>query len=171
MTIHDAKIICPCATLMNKGHLCNNIFCQHGNYFFCLFNNCYEKNIEFTVRNIFRSCIGKTNLKYVNKFITPSNALRNAIINAKTDITDEKLVTISNYVSEKEFENIEPNYNNKGYFLYVGRLSKEKGVHYLMQAIKELPNNIEFHIIDSLVSDDNPHHTKHHFSQECFFLS
>ena len=51
-----------------------------------------------------------------------------------------------NEFHEDEF-NIIPNYSNKGYFLYSGRIIQEKGIHYLLQAIKDLPHNIEIHIV------------------------
>lgn len=52
----------------------------------------------------------------------------------------------NNFVDDSKFD-IKPVFENKGYFLYVGRLSKEKGCHYLLEAMSKLDDKVELHIV------------------------
>ena len=56
----------------------------------------------------------------------------------KSGVHKNKVIAISNYVSDSLFETV-PTYNHTGYFLYAGRLSQEKGLSYLIEAVKKNP--------------------------------
>ena len=146
MTVHDVNLICPAYTLLYKEKICNNYECQHGNNIHCILNNCYGTGLESSIRNVLRNNICKNNLKNINHFISPSNALKQKIIDAKIGINNEKISVINNFIPKNEL-NIKPKYSNQGYFLFTGRLSREKGVHYLLKAVKDLPKDIELHIV------------------------
>lgn len=158
MTLHDCFLICPIMTLVKgSGELCEKALCKGFNKFYCTINNCSVSNIKranFTLALF--SFINKFTGydKHIVKFITPSDALRNLMIENNNDITPDKIITINNFLSDEEFGNIQPNYENKGYFLYIGRLSHEKGVQYLLEAIKDLPRDIEFHIVGKGPEED-----------------
>ena len=146
MTVHDSGIICPASTLMYKNkHFCNDLKCKQGQILNCLFNKCDNGKLEPSIRKTIRSYFILKNLKYINKFITPSYALKDLLIKADIGIKNENISVINNFLPDEKMT-ITPNYTNKNYFLYIGSLSKEKGVNYLLEAIKELPLNIEFHI-------------------------
>lgn len=146
LTIHDAGLICPAGTLMlgNK-EFCNKNLCNKNNVLPCILNNC-SANIEQSIRKSLRAVVERNFIKYIDKFITPSDALRNVVVKANIGINNEQIITINNFLEDSELNTI-PNYTNKKYFLYVGRLSKEKGLIYLLKSIKELPSNIDFHIV------------------------
>lgn len=148
MTLHDCFLVCPMMTLIRgNGTNCDLINCNGFNKFHCIKNNC-GKNIEQSTRLALMSFINKlTNYdKHINKFITPSQALRNLMIKNNKDIDENKIITINNFLSNEEINTI-PNYSNNGYFLYIGRLSKEKGVHYLLEAMSTLQKNIKLKIV------------------------
>ena len=84
-------------------------------------------------------------------FICPSQATYKLALEA--NIKKEKLVVVNNFISELYFK-FQPEYTNKGYFLFVGRLVKEKGVHYLLEAMNRLPN-IKLHIVGKGLEEDN----------------
>ena len=158
MTLHDCFLICPTMMLIKgNGNLCKNIPCKGFNKSFCIINNCALRGFKESIILSLMSFINKITRydKHITKFITPSEALQSLMVKYNDDITEDKIVTINNFLSNSEFGNIEPNYNNKGYFLYIGRLSKEKGVHYLLQAAKDLPRNIDFHIVGEGLEEEN----------------
>ena len=145
-SLHDANLCCPAFALLNK----NGCICQkevNSNFIPCLINRCVNNSLEASLRRSILFKLFHSKLKYVDKFITPSNALKELMIQTKIGINPENIVTINNFLSKHEFGNVKPNYNNKGYFLFVGRLSKEKGVHYLLEAMKDLPKDIKLHIV------------------------
>lgn len=148
MTVHDAGIICPAGTLMYKAkNICKNKECLGGKYIHCLQNKCCGNNLEINLRKTLRAYIFRNQYqKYIDQYITPSNALKLEIINANIGIDNSDISTINNFLSNEEFET-SPNYSNKGFFLYIGRLSKEKGLNYLLEALRDLPRAINLKIV------------------------
>ena len=156
MTMHDAYLVCPTTKLMkNDAEFCSKKLCKGYNKFNCLFNNCRKNHLKSFYSSLSAFINKLTGYdKQIAKFITPSDALRNLMIENNNDITPDKIITINNFLSNEEFGNTKPNYTNKGYFLYIGRLSHEKGVQYLLEAIKDLPRDIEFHIVGKGPEED-----------------
>ena len=146
LTIHNASC-CPAQTLMFRNkYLCKSQYCKKNNVLPCIINKCVNNNLEASIRRAFSSYIDVKNFKYIDKFITPSNALREITLKAEIGITEDKITTVNNFLPNKEL-NIIPNFSNNGYFLYIGRLSPEKGIHYLLEAMKDLPRDIPLHIV------------------------
>ena len=79
-------------------------------------------------------------------FITPSSALKKRILNVNHNIDSNRIQVIPNFLTD-DWTNIKPNYDNKKYFLYVGRLEKNKGAISIIRAANQLPKDIEFHIV------------------------
>ena len=83
--------------------------------------------------------------KYVDRFISPSNKLKE-LIQYSLKIPEEKIIYLPNFtIPEKNMgrniDNIESNQ-----FLYVGRLSKEKGTNILIEAVHILVNKNKLNI-------------------------
>lgn len=76
----------------------------------------------------------------MSRFISPSEFLLKKHLEA--GFPEKKLVHIPNFIRVSEFE---PVFSNKGYILYVGRLSKEKGVVTMLKAVKGL--DVELKIV------------------------
>lgn len=154
MTVHDSKIICPAATLMyKKNRICNKPYCHNGNFLPCITNNC-GTNIEASCRHTLYSYIFNKLKKHIDIYITPSNALKDIILRANIGIQKEQIITVNNFIPQENIAQ-NPNYKNKGYFLYVGRLSKEKGVHYLLEAMRDLPKDIKLKIVGTGKEEKN----------------
>ncbi len=157
MTLHLLPSICPATTFLYKNkQICKDFKCKNGNYWHCILNKCGNNSIERSLRkSILSYLISITNaysdIKY---FICPSDALRNIVRQSNTTEDKNKIITINNFLPNKELD-ITPNYSNKGYFLYLGRLSKEKGVHYLLEAMKDLPKEIKLHIVGTGSEENN----------------
>lgn len=78
---------------------------------------------------------------YVDAFICPCNFLKDALLEA--GYPAHKLYRINNFISPKDYT---PYYENDGYALYMGRISYEKGLEYLLQAKKYLSSSIPLYI-------------------------
>ena len=156
MTLHDAYLVCPMITaIKGNGEICNQFLCKKHNKFHCLFNNC-ANNQEQSFRYAMMSFINKLTGydKHVKKFIAPSDALKNIMIKYNDDINENNILTINNFLTNEELKTT-PNYINKGYFLYIGRLSAEKGVKYLLEAMKDLPKDIKLKIVGTGKEENN----------------
>ncbi len=140
MTLHDYKLISPNYNLFHRGHIseCGT----NGKYYQCLLTNCMENfadSLLATLEAYFVS--GKGYREKINKYISPSKFLKSKFVQA--GFRAEKIVHIPNALPEKEFQLGEL---DGGYVAYVGRLSSEKGVKYLLRAAEILPD-IQFKII------------------------
>ena len=154
LTFHDVRS-CPSTTLMYKAkQLCIEQRCKNGDFSQCIRNKCVKNSLEASVRRVLATLIDINNFKQVDSYITPSNALKQNIIEANLGIKTNKIVTINNFLNKYELS-IAPNYTNKSYFLYIGRLSKEKSVITLLQAMSELPRDIKLHIVGTGPEEEN----------------
>lgn len=137
-TLHDYQIICPNYTLLRANKfICDDLKCSTGNYLPCITNKCVKNSFSASVLSSLEMYINDYKSKYINNinmFISPSKFLRDQI--TASGMQEDKIVHIPNFVNIDEFE---PEYSNKGYFLYAGRLSLEKGLYTLLNTFKELP--------------------------------
>ncbi|OGI21872.1 MAG: hypothetical protein A2255_11115 [Candidatus Melainabacteria bacterium RIFOXYA2_FULL_32_9] len=154
MTLHDTRFLCPAGTmLLSTENYCQNELCITGNPIHCLANRCKYKSLPASTLATFEYFFNKYLRLFdkVSVFICPSKALLE--LAARSGIPREKLVHINNFIDDSYFK-AEPEYSNKGYFLYAGRLVKEKGVHYLLEAMRKIPD-IELHIVGSGLEENN----------------
>ena len=147
MSVNDPRIVCPGGTLRYKNQTyCKDEKCIKTHPLNCVFNKCKDNSFKSSVIATAENLFTKLNRKfdYISYFICPSMALFNLL--SKAGFENSKLKFIPNFLDDKFLE-IKPNYNNKGYFLYVGRLAKEKGVNYLLEAASMLSDEITIHIV------------------------
>ncbi len=141
MTMHDYKLVCPAYTMYSQGRPCEK--CAQGNYIQCLVNRCVkgsywksfisaaELYLHFNFLNIYAK---------INVFISPSEFLKNKSreMGFKFDV-----VHLPNFIHAEEYL---PRYRAREESIcYVGRLSPEKGLLTLVEAVKGL--EIELKII------------------------
>ncbi|MDD3150910.1 MAG: glycosyltransferase [Candidatus Gastranaerophilales bacterium] len=139
MTLHDARLFCPAGTMMrNSVEYCHSQECLTGNYLPCVINKCKNSNLQQSFLVLAENIINKRMGIYekIDKFIAPTNAM--AKIAYKAGISDKKLSILNNFVDDNYLQE-NPNYENQGYFLYAGRISKEKGIDILLKAMKFIP--------------------------------
>lgn len=155
MTMHGPQLMCPGVKMMHKSETyCKDELCISGSFIHCITNKCLGKSLikslGITTEFMFRKIHGLYN--QVSMFISPSQALLE--LAARSGIPKTKLVLNNNFIDESKYK-IEPNYENQGYFLFVGRLSQEKGVHYLLEAMSRLPKEIKLHIVGTGQEEGN----------------
>ncbi len=131
-TVHDYTIICPTSFCINS----ECMPCAGGFGIKCPKNECiswaryvYQRLPEYILKYLLK--------KHVNLFLTPSRALQNSLIKCgfQNAVHFPNFVNVNDF--KYDFDKIEP-----CNVLYVGRLSKEKGVEYILEAF---PKIIEAH--------------------------
>jgi glycosyltransferase involved in cell wall biosynthesis len=137
MTLHDMKLICPTYLMLSHSEICER--CKGGHFYHCTFRRCHRggtiPSLIYTVEAYFNELLRK--YERVRRFICPSLFLLRK--HRDVGIPEEKLVHIPNFIDSSR---IEPVFRKGTYVLYVGRLSKEKGVLTLLRALSGLKVNL-----------------------------
>ncbi|KOO13773.1 glycosyl transferase [Vibrio xuii] len=128
LTAHDTKIACPSYTMYRDGHTCED--CLQGSVFNAFKNRCYDgslfKSGLLTAEAIYQSLAN--NYQALDVIVSPSQFLANII---KQKLPNSRIDVIVNGIDE----NVDmTNTSDEGYFLFLGRLSKEKGVETMAKA-------------------------------------
>lgn len=137
-TVHDYQMICPNHLLYNfeKNTPCEK--CVKGSYVNCIKNKCIHSSLVKSIIGVIEAKLYSflKTYKKVDLFVCPSNFLANKLISANK-LYVGKTYTIHNFINKKEF--VPQTGSHKPYIVFVGRLSKEKGVEYLSEVAKLLP--------------------------------
>ena len=134
-TAHDVQAICPAITMMdNDKNICER--CIGGKYSNCIKKKC---NKGSTLKSVIGAIEGKyyRNKKIytekIDKIISPSEFYKSKFI--EDGVQAEKVVAMHNFV---DIEQYDVELQDDGYALYIGRLSKEKGILNLINAFAKL---------------------------------
>lgn len=141
-TVHDYQMICPNHVLYNfdKNEICES--CLNGSYINCFKYKCIHNSKIKSLLGIIEAKLYSLIKTYnkVDLYICPSNFLENKLLSSK-DFYKGKTFAIHNFINKKEFSNkefINTGVEKEPYILFVGRLSKEKGVEFLAKTAKLL---------------------------------
>lgn len=133
MTLHNYRLICPSATLFKDGE----IYLESNKSYFSwktIFNSVYRNSFLLTFWlsfiNYFHFKLGTWNL--VNRYITLTPFASNLFINSKLKLSPTKFSIKPNFVNRSLISNL----SRSESFLFVGRLSEEKGVDLLLNAFR-----------------------------------
>lgn len=130
MTVHNMRLRCPNGLMFTEGQLCRR--CQGGNYVHGMLHECFasrKQALAYTTALWLHRYPASLERK-ISLFIAPSNFIRNRIVEWGLSSSRTRFVPLPVEL---------PAYNppkQNGYGLYLGRLSEEKGVAVLMQALK-----------------------------------
>ncbi|HEY9745800.1 MAG TPA: glycosyltransferase family 4 protein [Oculatellaceae cyanobacterium] len=141
MTLHDIRMICPSASLTESADFRG--LCNTGNPLICMKKKCKNGSLSETLVSVAEYYANRRHSLYqsVRMFITPSAALLELV--SRFGIPRAQLMHINNFIDPqlvKQAATCAEDSREQGYFLYVGRLSREKGVQYLLQAMRRLPD-------------------------------
>ncbi|MDI6808906.1 MAG: glycosyltransferase family 4 protein [Candidatus Eisenbacteria bacterium] len=132
-TLHDYKIVCPAYLLFVNGVVCEK--CKNGRFYNVVLRRCNRGSVLRSLTNCIEmylhSILGT--FKSVSFFVSPSRFLMNKIIEMGVD--EKRVVHLPYFLRTEEYE---PLYRDEGYFAYVGRLSREKGIMTLLDAARRL---------------------------------
>ena len=138
MTLHDYKIVCPAYIMLRNGKICED--CKGGKFYKCFTTKCHKDSYIPSAINTFEAYYNNFRGKYkwISKFISPSQFLIDKHIESGHDI--DNFIHIPNFIKLNDFK---PNYNHKNYILFIGRLSKEKGINTLIKTFEKLDINLK----------------------------
>ena len=134
-TAHDLKMLCPNYKMMHHGKLCEQ--CRGGKYFYCVLNKCVKDSYLKSCVNVVEGYVHRWRHSYdaINVIITPSLFYKK--IFEKFGINCNRVIHIPNFIDFNKHE-IEFSEDRENYYLYYGRLSKEKGIMTLIKAVENL---------------------------------
>ena len=154
LTVHDYRMVCPAYLFKNgKGAICEQ--CNGGMYWKCVKNKCCKDSrllsgimaAEIFFRNkILHAIDYMDGLIFVSNFSREKHRVHMPKLNGKKSVV---LYNFSESVGTVVNSSVSPRY-----FLYFGRLSKEKGVHTLIKAMDGL-DNIALKIVGTGAEEDH----------------
>lgn len=137
-TAHDVQAICPAITMLdNDKNICEK--CMKGKYINCIKKKC---NKGSTLKSVIGAIEGnyykrhKIYTKKIDMIITPTEFYKEKLI--QDGIPENKIKAMQNSIDVEQY-NIP--IGDEGYALYIGRLSKEKGILNLIKAFKQIKND------------------------------
>lgn len=133
--LHDYKLICPNYLLYTQQAPCTR--CRNGNYFQAVQYRCMHGSLAWSLLAAIEMTIHKKwriYERYVSIFTTPSAFLKNTA--QSFGIPARQILHIPNLLHSEEFTLSK---SDGSYFSYIGRLSHEKGLLTLLQAMRQLP--------------------------------
>lgn len=137
-TVHDYQMICPNHLLYNfdKNTPCEK--CVNGSHINCVKNKCIHNSLVKSILGVVEAKLYSflKTYKKVDLFVCPSNFLERKLLLAR-DYYQGKTLTIHNFIDKNKFTDADQKVD--AYILYVGRLSKEKGIEYIAKTAKLLP--------------------------------
>ncbi len=134
--LHDFKIVCPSYNMLwGDGSICSGL-CKNKKFYWCIIRKCSHNNFFWSLTSTIEMYLHHSILHsydLVDVFISPSQFLKNKVLEMGFK---GKIVVLPNFVWLDEFE---PNYDfEENTICYFGRLSKEKGLFTLIDAVKGL---------------------------------
>lgn len=134
LTLHDYKMVCASYSMLSNGTVCEA--CKNGKYYHCFLKGCVKDSRMKSLLNTLEMYLHHKILHIydlVDIFISPSKFLKDKF---NEMVVKWKIVNLPYFVRVEEFE---PEYNwQENSIVYFGRLSKEKGLYILIEAIKDI---------------------------------
>jgi glycosyltransferase involved in cell wall biosynthesis len=138
-TIHNFRFLCPNALFYTRGENCER--CKTGNTLHAIRYRCYRNSLPLS--SLYALTIGAHRqlgtFNRINCYIALTDFVATKLVEGGL-VSPSKVHVLGNFV-EKPTESIDQAAKTDGmpYILYIGRLSHEKGVDVLVDAVAGLP--------------------------------
>lgn len=142
-TVHDLNCVCPNHEMLTKGKVCE--LCLKGKYTNCIKQKCIKGSTVKSALGAIEAMNYKRMKIYddIDLFITPSYFYKKKL--EESGIIHPEIVHIKNFLPlDTKFNSENP---DKGYLLYFGRISEEKGIITLLKAMEKLQSNTPLYIL------------------------
>jgi glycosyltransferase involved in cell wall biosynthesis len=130
LTVHDYKLVCPSYLTLRDGKPCTA--CVDGRYYRCAVHQCHKKNFAASATYAAEAYYARLTDSYgaISAFLCPSRFIAGLLI--QSGIDPARVIYHPNCVDPDAYT---PCYEGE-YALYTGRLSHEKGIATLVEAMK-----------------------------------
>jgi len=137
-TVHNFRFLCPNALFYTHGRICER--CKYGNTLHAVRWKCYRQS--YILSSLYALTIGlhrrAGTFKLIDRFIALTEFVAQKLVGSGLT-TQDKISVLGNFMPDPlprpgSFEKREP------YVAYLGRLSPEKGVEILLDAVTGLPD-------------------------------
>lgn len=138
-TLHDYQVICPAYTLLKGNQSVCQSECTPNNYLPCIQNRCVKDSTAASALSALEMFYNRSVRDYtplVAQFISPSQFLVDKVITG--GIPASQVIHIPNFLTGIDAypdASAQPG----AHFLYIGRLSHEKGLFTLLKAMAQVP--------------------------------
>lgn len=140
LTLHDYKLICPSYLALCGDEICTA--CDGRLFWNPITRNCQGsrgKEVLLALEAFFHKW--RKSYEAVDLFLAPSRFLADLV---SRRVGKEKIRVLRNGIDINAFQ---PNYSDRGYALYFGRLSKEKGIETLLTAHRAIAMEVPLKIV------------------------
>lgn len=137
-TAHDLKMLCLNYVMLANGEICEK--CKKGHYISCLKQKCVKDSLAKSLINVCEGYLHKWRKSYdaIHKIITPSRFYRDKFLEFGIDA--HRVIHLTNFLGrEKPVVGVRS--DKEQYFLYFGRMSREKGINTLVKAFSIYAKN------------------------------
>ena len=140
-TMHDYKLICPNYKCLHNGKVCS-LCVKDRNPIHVLKTKCMKGSFAASTMAYLEALVWNANRLERNTdcFIAPSHFLADLMI--KGGFPSDKINVVPNFINHELPSGLP---EKEDYYVYIGRLSEEKGLHTLLQVAESLP--YELHIV------------------------
>ena len=132
-TAHDLKMLCLNYVMMTNGEVCEK--CKGGHYLNCLKQKCVKDSSLKSAINVVEGYLHKWRKSYdvIDKIVTPSKFYAEKFV--EFGVSKERVMHLPNFLG-RECPKVNQSEDSLQYFLYFGRLSREKGIMTLIKAVE-----------------------------------
>lgn len=141
-TAHDLKMLCLNYQMMHHGQICED--CKGGKYYNCARHRCVKESFAKSMINVIEGYVHRLRKSYdaIDAIIAPSEFYRKKFI--QFGVEENRVYHIPNFL-DSDCPNVKERKDKEQYYLYFGRLSKEKGVDTLLDAFRSI--NAKLYIV------------------------
>ena len=138
-TLHDTRFVCPCATSLYQGKICN--LCGDGHYLRMVKRGCFKGSRlqSLYIAFIFRfHRVHRSFYEKIDRYIC-LNSEQTALLES-VGFDPSRMVKKYNFVPEPPEDASEDPRLPSRYVVYYGRIGEEKGIRQMMKIWDELPD-------------------------------
>ena len=140
-TLHDYKLVCPSYSCLSQGKICEE--CIGGNVHAVVDKRCMKGSRAASLLAYWEARYWNRDklAAYTDAFVCPSNFMAKKM--EQGGFPPQKLHVVCNFMDPAKIEGYSVVKERKPYYIYVGRLSEEKGVGTLLKVASQLPYTLK----------------------------